>query len=144
MLRAVILTDEEKMLLTPTYHVMEMYKVHQDATLLPLQLNSAEYQLAGEKLPAIWASASRNKQGTTHISLVNVHANKAQEITIDIKGANYKKLSGRILSSKKLQDYNTFENPNLITPQVFKDARLKGNTLTVKLPPFSVVVLAME
>ncbi len=143
-LQAVILTDEEKMLLTPTYHVMEMYKVHQDATLLPLQVKSAEYPLGGDKLQAVWASASRSKQGVTHISLVNVHASKAQEISIDIKGANYKKLSGRILRSKKLQDYNTFENPNLITPKAFKDAKLKGNTLTLEVPPFSVVVLALE
>lgn len=143
-LQAVILTDEEKMLLTPTYHVMEMYKVHQDATLLPLQLISADYQLGNEKLPAIWASASRNSKNVTHISLVNVHAGEAQEISINIKGAGYKKLSGRILSSEKLQDYNSFDNPNLIMPQNFKDARLKGNTLTVQLPPFSVVVLALE
>ncbi|GAB3536267.1 alpha-L-arabinofuranosidase AbfB [Pontibacter brevis] len=143
-LQAVILTDEEKMLLTPTYHVMEMYKVHQDATLLPLQVKSADYQLGNDRLQAVWASASRNKQGLTHISLVNVHASKAQEISIDIKGASYKKLSGRILRSKKLQDHNTFENPSLITPQAFKDAKLKGNTLTLKVPPFSVVVLALE
>lgn len=143
-LQAVILTDEEKMLLTPTYHVMEMYKVHQDATLLPLQIKSAEYQLGDDKLQAVWASASRNKQGVTHISLVNVHASKAQEISIDIKGGSYKKLSGRVLSSRKLQDYNTFENPNLITPKAFKDAKLRGNTLSLKVPPFSVIVLALE
>lgn len=143
-LQAVILTDDEKMLLTPTYHVMEMYKVHQDATLLPLEVESEDYVLEGEKLPAISASASKDKNGITHVSLVNIHSSKDQEISIDIEGAKYKNVTGRILASKSLQDHNTFDNPEKIKPATFKGAKLKGNTLNVKLPPFSVVVLELN
>ncbi len=143
-LQAVILTEEEKMLLTPTYHVMEMYNVHQDATLLPVEVKSQDFVLGDQKLPAVSASASRDQNGLTHVSLVNIDAKKAQEITITINGANYKGVSGRILTSKSVGDFNDFSNPNKITPQTFKDAKLKGNNLTVKLPPFSVVVLEMK
>lgn len=143
-LQAVILTDEEKMLLTPTYHVMEMYNVHQDATLLPLEVKSGDFVVEGEKLPAISASASRDQQGRTHVSLVNIDHKKAQEITINIEGGKYKGVSGRVLASKNIQDHNTFQAPDKIKPEVFKGAKLKGNTLTVTLPPASVAVLELK
>ena len=143
-LQAVLLTKDEKMLLTPTYHVMEMYNVHQDATLVPMEVKSEDYVVGDEKLPAISASASKDKNGLTHVSLVNIDAKKDNEVTINIEGAKYKSVSGRILKSGKLQDYNSFENPEKITPEAFKGAKLKGNSLTVKLPPFSVVVLELK
>ena len=143
-LQAVILTNKEKMILTPTYHVMEMYNVHQDATLLPVMVKSNDYVLGNEKLPAVSASASKDSNGITHISLVNIDASKAQDITIDIRGNQYSSVSGRILTSKKLQDFNSFENPNMIQPATFNEAKLVGNSLQVKLPPFSVVVLELK
>ena len=143
-LQAVILTDEEKMLLTPTYHVMKMYNVHQDAAWLPLTIKSESYVMGDAKLPAISGSASKDKNGLTHISLVNIDAKKAQEVTINIDGAKYKNVTGRVLTSKKLQDYNTFEKPETIKPENFNGAKLKGDDLTVKLPPFSVVVLELK
>lgn len=143
-LQAVILTDEEKMLLTPTYHVMEMYKVHQDATLLPMEINSEDYVVGGEKLPAISASASKDKNGVTHISLVNIDGSKTHDVSVNIDGAKYKNITGRILTSKNLQDHNTFDNPEKVKPTAFKGAKFKGNTLDVKLPPFSVVVLELK
>lgn len=143
-LQAVILTEDEKMLLTPTYHVMEMYNVHQDATLLPLEIESNEYVVEGEALPAVSVSASKDANGVTHISLVNIHANEEQEVSIDLEGADFKNLNGRILTSENLTDYNSFENPEMIKPATFKGAKLKRNKLNVTLPPFSVVVLALE
>lgn len=143
-LQAVILTKEEKLVLTPTYHVMEMYNVHQDAIMLPLEVKTSNYSFGGETLPAVWASASRDKKGLTHISLVNVDAHKAQDISIDVKGAAYKSVTGRILQSEKLQNYNSFENPNKITPKNFTGASLSSATLRVKVPPFSVVVLELK
>ena len=75
-LQAVILTDKEKMLLTPTYHVFDLYQMHQDAEWLPLQFASPDYTLGTEKIPALNASASKDKNGTVHISLVNLDPNK--------------------------------------------------------------------
>ena len=132
------------MILTPTYHVMEMYNVHQGATALPLSIKSNDYAFGNEKLAAVSGSASKDKSGAVHISLTNIDAKSPQEISIDIDGSNFKSLSGRILKSGKLQDYNSFENPNKISPAPFKDAKLKGDKLTVKLPAFSVVVLELK
>ncbi|HET9485852.1 MAG TPA: alpha-L-arabinofuranosidase C-terminal domain-containing protein, partial [Chryseosolibacter sp.] len=142
-LQSVILTDEEKMILTPTYHVMEMYNVHQNAKLLPLAVKSNDYGWQNEKLPAISSSASIDSTGVVHISLVNIDAKKSQDVSIRIFGSTYRKVSGRILVSPSLQDHNTFENPEKVKPVAFRDAQLKGDGLEVKLPPFSVVVLKL-
>jgi alpha-N-arabinofuranosidase len=143
-LQAVILTNDEKILLTPTYHVMEMYNVHQDATLLPVKIKTSDYTLNGEKLPAVSVSASRDKNGVTHISLVNIDGKNAQDIVIDVKGAKYASVTGRVLSSARIQDHNTFESPDKVKPAAFKGATLSANKLNVKVPAFSVVVLELK
>jgi alpha-N-arabinofuranosidase len=143
-LQAVILTDKEKLILTPTYHVMEMYSVHQNATLLPVTVKCNNYSLNNESLPAVSVSASKDSTGLTHISLVNIDAKNAQEVTVNVEGTQYKTVTGRILMSAKLQDYNTFGNPEKIKPANFTGATLKANTLSLKLPPFSVVVLELK
>lgn len=143
-LQAVIITKEEKMILTPTYHVMEMYNVHQDATLLPIKVKSNDFVFEGEKLPAVSVSASKDAKGLTHISLTNVDPKNPQEITIDLKGAKYVSVSGRILAAEKLRDFNSFENPNKIQPKAFSGATISGNQLKVKLPAFSVAVLELK
>ncbi len=143
-LQAVILTDKEKMILTPTYHVMEMYNVHQDATMIPVTVKTNDYINGTGKLPAVSASASKDASGKTHISLVNIDANKTQTISLSLQGTKYNSVTGRILTSSKLQNYNSFDEPNKITPATFNGASLKANTLSVKLPPFSVVVLELN
>lgn len=143
-LQAVILTKDEKMILTPTYHVMEMYNVHQDAKLIPLTIKSNDYVFGKEKLPAISASASKDSTGLVHISLVNIDPKATQDISIDLQGGNLKTVTGRILASAKLQDYNSFEAPAKIKPAPFAGATLKGKSLSVKMPPFSVVVLELK
>ncbi len=143
-LQAVILTDKEKMILTPTYHVMEMYNVHQDATLLPLKISSDDYILNGQKLPAVSGSASRDSTGVIHISLVNIDPGKPQKITLNINGGKMNSVTGRILSSKKIQDYNSFDEPEKIKPEIFKDAVIDKKSLILTLPAASVVVLAIK
>ena len=143
-LQAVVLTKEEKMILTPTYHVMEMYNVHQDATLLPLNIVCNDFFNGKEKLPAVSASASKDKNGFIHISLVNIDPTKTQEISINIKGAKTSGISGRILTSDKIQDYNSFDNPNKLKPVSFNGATMKSDIIKVTLPPISVVVLELK
>jgi alpha-N-arabinofuranosidase len=143
-LQAVILTDKEKMLLTPTYHVMEMYKVHQDAVLLPVEVKTDDYTFGGEKLPSVSVSASRNAAGLTHVSVVNINSTSTEDIEIDITGQQYKSVTGRILSSGKMDDHNTFEKPDFIKPAVYKSAVLKNGKLKIKLPPFSLAVLELK
>ena len=143
-LQAVILTNEEKMIVTPTYHVMEMYNVHQDATLIPMSVQSNDYVVNNEKLKAISASASRDAKGLIHISLVNIDAKKDQEVTIDLRGGKFSRVTGKILASAKLQDHNSFEAPDKIKPANFTGMTLSGGVLKGKLPPFSVVVLELQ
>jgi alpha-N-arabinofuranosidase len=143
-LQAVILTNQAKMVLTPTYHVMEMYNVHQDATLIPLNIKTDDYTLGTEKLPAISASASKDKEGVVHISLVNIDPNKTQQVTINLGNIKLTHISGRILTSHKLQDYNSFTEPDKIKPEPFKDAALKNGTISITIPANSVVVLALN
>lgn len=143
-LQAVILTNKAKMILTPTYHVMEMYNVHQGATLLPLTINGADYMLDGQKLPAISASASKDSSGVIHISLVNIDPLKSQKITLNLSDEQLKSITGKILSSKKMQDYNSFTEPKNIVPQIFKDFVLNKNNITITVPPIAVIVLAVK
>ena len=140
-LQAVILTDKAKMITTPTYSVMKMYSVHQDAKLLPLSFQSPLYTFKGETLPAVSASASKGKNGAVHISLVNVDAKNKNKIEIDVKDLGVKTFTGTILTSAKLQDYNSFDTPNKIVPTVFKGFENKKGKLEITIPPFSVVVL---
>ena len=142
-LQSVILTKGEKIILTPTYHIMEMYSVHQDATLLPIDIKSGSYAVGKYNLPAVSVSASRDKAGKTHISLVNIDMNKPQTITLTLDGVKGTAVTGRILASANVRDHNTFEKPETIKPAVFNGAKLSGNTLTVTLPPVSVAVLEM-
>ena len=140
-LQAVILTDNAKMILTPTYYVMKMYSVHQDAKLLPITLNSPLYTYNGQSLPALSASASKDKNGLVHISLVNVDSKKANTIEIDLKELGIKNVTGTVLTSPKLQDFNSFDNPTKIQPAVFKGFNVKSQKITVVIPAFSVVML---
>jgi alpha-L-arabinofuranosidase len=143
-LQAVILTNKEKIILTPTYYVMEMYNVHQNAKLIPVVLNTDDYSYGNEKLPAVSASASMDSAGVVHISLANINSTKEESISIKVEGNKYKKISGTILTSPKLQDHNTFENPDKIKPQTFSKASLNGDLIKLKIPPFSVIVLELK
>src|SRR5690606_23596557 len=97
-LQALILTDEEKMLLTPTYHVFDLYQVHKGATFLPLNLVSEEYVQGDKHVPALSATASRAADGTINISVVNVHPTKAISLTCD-PGAVVRTGTARILAA---------------------------------------------
>ncbi len=143
-LQAVILTREEKMVLTPTYHVMEMYNVHQDALMLPVTVSSNDYVIGDRKLKAVSASASKNKSGVVHISLVNIDSRNEQVVNIDLGNLTARSVSGRILRSEKLQDHNDFGDPQKIKPVVFTNASLNNDRLSVKMPPFSVVILEIK
>lgn len=143
-LQSVILTNKEKMILTPTYHVMEMYKVHQDAVSLPLQITTSKYIAGNDSIDAVNASASRDKNGSIHISLVNIHATQVQTVKINFEKNKYKNISGRILQSAAIQDHNTFEKPETIAPKSFSGARFESDELVVTMPAFSVVVLEIK
>ena len=143
-LQALIFTDGEKILVTPTYHIFDMYKVHHDAFLLPLSLESPRYAFEGRSLPAISASASLDEEGRIHLSLVNIDPEEATPVTIYLRGTETEKVSGTILASEAMNSHNTFENPDEVVPGEFRDARLEGDRLRLELPPRSVVMLELN
>jgi alpha-N-arabinofuranosidase len=143
-LQSLILTRGDKMLLTPTYHVFDLYKVHQDAKWLPVRITGADYQLDGQKIPAVNVSASRDNTGAIHISLVNLDATQRITVTTTLEGLEWKSVKGQIITSAKFTDINTFENQDIIKPVVFKGARKEGKDLVVDLPALSVVVLELK
>jgi alpha-N-arabinofuranosidase len=143
-LQAVILTDGGKMVLTPTYWVYYLYKVHQDATLLPVSLTNSAYELNNRKIDAISVSASKDASGKIHITLVNIDPNKSQSIETELRGVTAKKVSGKVLTSAKVNDYNSFDKPEVVSVKDFDDAKLSKGSLSVVLPARSVVMLEIE
>lgn len=140
-LQAVILTDKAKMILTPTYHVMKLYSVHQDAQQIPLTLSTAQYSYKSETLPAVSASASKGKDGITHISLVNIDPNKENVVEIDLEEVGVKTVSATIITSNNLQQHNSFDQPHKIRPTDYNGFEVKKAKLRLRLPPISVVVV---
>ena len=150
-LQAMVLTDKEKMLLTPTYHVFEMYKVFQDATLLPTDLSTPDYTVKSNdyadgptSIPAVSVSAARGANGAVLLALVNTDPNKAARVTTTIRGAQPAKVSARVLTSAAMNTHNTFEKPNAIQPSNFDGAHRKGDTWVFDLPAKSVVVATLQ
>jgi alpha-N-arabinofuranosidase len=143
-LQALILTKGHQLLLTPTYHVFDLYKVHQDAKWLPLQISGPDYIVDGKKLPALNISASLDSNGAAHISLVNLDANNAIQIRTVLNDINWKTVSGQIITSPKFTDINTFEKPDAVKPAAFKGAKKEGNELVLTVPKLSVVVLELK
>jgi len=143
-LQALVLTDKDKMLLTPTYYIFDMYKVHQDAKSLVIQLASPDYVYEGRRIPAVNASASKDSSGAVHISLVNLDPSKTITVRAGLPETAYTKVGGQILTSGRFNDVNTFDQPNKVKPAVFNGARKDGDELVVEMPPMSVVVLELN
>ncbi|MDR0353539.1 MAG: alpha-N-arabinofuranosidase [Opitutaceae bacterium] len=143
-LQSMILTDKEKMLLTPTYHVFEMYKVHQGATSLPLALSTPDYECDGKKIPAVSATASRAPDGKIHLGLVNTNPNTPVAVTCTLAGIAAKNATGRVLTAPAVNSINTFDAPATVAPKPFHGAALSGETLTLTLPAKSIVTLELK
>ncbi len=112
--------------------------------MIPLTVSSANYVWGDKKIQAVSASASTGKDGATHISIVNMDATKEQDITIELGDIPATNISGRILYSGKVQDHNSFDNPEKIKPTAFNKAVLTGKNITLSIPAFSVIVLTIK
>lgn len=143
-LQAMILTDGEKMLRTPTYHVFEMLKVHQDAASLPVELETPVYAQGDENIPAVSALATRNAAGRISVSLVNTNPEQAVQVQAQFSGSVPAGSVGRVLTAGEMNAHNTFDDPNAVSPQPFEGVQRVGEQLTLTLPPKSIVVLQFE
>lgn len=143
-LQAPILTDGAKMILTPTYHVLEMYKVHQDATHLPSEVAGPHYTLDRADLDQLNASASKAKDGTIHVSLCNLHHDEPLDVQCRLNGAKIGSATGRLLAADTIQAHNTFDEPEKVKPTDLQGIQVNGDALTLALPPRSVAVVAVK
>jgi alpha-N-arabinofuranosidase len=132
------------MILTPTYHIFEMYSVHQDATMVPIDVQSETYAHGDYSFPAVSATASVDADGKLHISLSNASPHKEIAVSVFVRGYEGKNVSGRILAGESMNAHNTFEQPNRVQPKSFSGATRTADGLTVTLPKMSVVALEVS
>lgn len=143
-LQAMILTEGGKMLLTPTYHVFDMYKVHQEAELVHSIVDCGDYEFGGEKIPQINVSASVDASEKLHVTICNLNPNKTADIRLDLPDFKPSAVRGRILTSDTMNKHNTFENPTALTPVDFKGCAAAQSGLKLELPKMSVVQLELS
>ena len=142
-LQAMILTRQDKMVLTPTYYVFRMYVPFQDATYLPVKIDTPSYRYGTTVLPEVDATAARDTSGTIHLALVNIDPHHWAELSVEIDGASAHSASGEVLTADAMDAHNTFERPHAIAPASFAGVR-KGTRLVFRLPPKSVAVVAVH
>ncbi|MBU5595440.1 alpha-N-arabinofuranosidase [Amphibacillus sp. MSJ-3] len=143
-IQSMVLTEEDKMLLTPTYHVFRMYKVHQDAERVALDIETKMLEIDGKEYPQVNGSASKQANGTINISLTNADKDNQTTAEFILRGTPFNQVTGEIITSEKMNDHNTFEQPDKVKPVKFTDFEQQGQTLKVTLPPMSVVVLSVK
>jgi len=143
-LQAMILTKGKEMILTPTYHVFEMYNVHQGATYLPSDLYCHVYKNGDLELPALVTSSSRDSSGTVHITICNLNPHQDAPLQCQLQGMTPGRVSGRVLTAEAMNAMNTFEKPEAIKPAVLSGAAVDHDMVTAVIPAKSVVVLTVS
>ena len=143
-LQAMIFTREEKLVLTPTYHVFRMYVPFQDATFLPVSFDAGKYVHGSIELPRVDAIAAKATDGKVWVALTNLDANRPVTLNVAVPGgAKVNRARGEILSAPKVDSVNSFEAPEVVKPRAL-NARVSGGKITVTLAPASVAVIGLE
>lgn len=139
-LQSMVLTNGDQMTLTPTYHVFEMYKKHQDATYLPLDIVVDQKEIRERNIDVINCSAS-TKDGSVFLTIANIDLDKERRLEVNLEDTGLNKVSGRILTSENITDHNTFEHPDVVTPRAFTGARISNGKLLLTIPAKSILAL---
>ena len=142
-LQAMIFTDKEKMVLTPTYHVFKMYLPFQDATFVPVSFDAGTYKFGDISLPRVDAIAAKDTNGKLWLAITNVDPNQPVDINASIAGMNATSLTGETLTAPKVDSVNTFDAPNTVAPKPIS-AKVQNGSLILQVPPKSVTVVAVE
>lgn len=143
-LQALILTDGPRMILTPTYHVFDLYKVHMDATYVPTSVACAEYRYENDRLPQLDVSASLSQDGSLNVSICNLDPHRASRVNIRLETLRPLKVSGRVLTATDIRAHNTFEQPNQVVPTTLEEIRLADGGVVAVVPPMSVSTLTIQ
>ncbi|MCR5743952.1 MAG: alpha-N-arabinofuranosidase [Lachnospiraceae bacterium] len=139
-LQSVVLTEGDKMIKTPTFHIFDMYKEHQGADAVYCQTENVNVK-EGKNTPMVSSSASV-KDGRMTITLANVDIDEDCELSISLHGFKAQKVSARILTAE-VHTYNTFDNPENVKAQDYS-ATIADGMVNVSLPACSVVELVVE
>jgi alpha-N-arabinofuranosidase len=142
-LQAMILTDNEKMVLTPTYHLFRMYVPFQDAKFLPLKLEAGTWKNGAIKLPRLDAIAAKDAAGRLLLAVTNLDPSNPASINVNVAGAAVKTVTGETLTGPKVDSINTFEAPNTVMPKPLT-ATLDAGTLHAIVEPKSVSVFTLS
>jgi alpha-N-arabinofuranosidase len=142
-LQAMILTDKEKMVLTPTYYVYKMYVPFQDSIFVPVMFDAGTYTHGDITLPRVDAIAAKDKDGKLWLELTNLDPAQAVEIEAHLAGITAKSATGQTLTAPKVDSVNTFEVPNTVTPKPIA-AKVHDGKVSLTLEPKSVTVIAVE
>ena len=142
-LQAMILTDKEKMVLTPTYYVYKMYMPFQDATFVPVTFNAGAYTHGEITLPHVDAIAAKDRAGRLWVEITNIDPNQPVEIEVSLVGVTPKSAAGETLTASKVDSVNSFEASNTVVPKPIS-AKVQGGKLALKLEPKSVTVISVE
>jgi alpha-L-arabinofuranosidase len=144
-LQAVILTDGDRMVKTPTYHIFDMYRAHFDTKLLQTEANINNYEYYDESIPALSYTASISENGRINITITNTDAINSQDVEIEVKGHDLDRvITGKILTANQVNAINTYEDPGQVTLVDFNRYELNGNYLLISLPAKSVVLITVE
>ena len=143
-LQSVILTEGEKIVLTPTYHVFDMYKVHMNAELLQTEYDASSYKLGEESIQALSVSSSIDSKGKVHVTLCNLKPDSGMDISFELRGADCSKAYGTVLTGSAMKSCNTFDAPENVKPAAMKDIAVQNGRFNLKLLPMSVTALTLE
>lgn len=143
-LQAMILTEGERMLVTPTYHVFDMYQVFHDSTHVPVEYDNPSYRFGEEKIGQLSVSSAIGQDGKLHLAVCNLSHEDAADLRGTLEGYEWTSAKGRILTSSKLDAHNTFDEPQALEPTAFEAVREEGGSLRLNLPPASVAVLTLS
>jgi alpha-N-arabinofuranosidase len=142
-LQAMILTDKEKMVVTPTYYVFKMYVPFQDATFVPVDFDPGTVHRDGITIPRLDAIAAKDASGKLWIEITNLDPEKPVEIDAEIAGMMVKSAKGETLSAPAVDSVNTFAAPGAVVPKPIS-ASMKGGKLSLTVEPKSVTVISLE
>ncbi len=144
-LQSVILTDGDKMLRTPTYHVFHMYRHHQDGDLLESSLSDTGVIGKGDlEVPELTESVT-TKDGIMTITVNNLSMTDSKKLDVQFAlDKAYKVVEANIVCGKDVHDYNTFDKPNKVTEKEFKGYKTSGGKITLDIPAASVVEIRVK
>jgi alpha-N-arabinofuranosidase len=138
-----VLTDKEKMILTPTYYVFKMYVPFQDATFVPVAFDAGAYTQGSVNLPRVDAIAAKCADGKLLLEITNLDAENPVTIDADTTGITAKSASAETLTGAAADSINTFASPNTVVPKPAA-VKIQDGKLSLTVAPRSVTIVSIE